>query len=418
VPQISSQATRQAILVGDTPFDSEHPPDRLALYGPDGTILNAETLKGADGLPGPPGIPGLNWRGDFNESADYVVNDAVYHDGSTWRATIPLPHPAPPPSEEGALETNPVYVDSGDWPPAPVDFPFSVAIPDDNTAQWRYFDLLTPGDVTFSWDSDDAIFTAPYTTDGTSYGPGLNPPNPFTVTLPAGRIWVDLQDTNIRSTPNVVNMTIALSNGATAAPSMPWLLVAKKGEDGTDGAPGAPGAPGADGADGGPVPVGGTTGQLLAKVSDVDGDVVWEDPPVGGGSSGGGWVIAQDDTQIPVPTDQSAIGPELDFVVGASGMALLHASFEAFNGASTCRLGISIDGGGNIAEATINSGVAQLFSLGFSDAAADLVSSGGVAVRPGAMLRLAPGAHTVRFVAGASNSGGQARKFRLAAQAL
>lgn len=47
---------------------------------------------------------------------------------------------------------------------------------------------------------------------------------------------------------------------------------------------GPAGADGADGADGSGVPAGGTTGQLLAKASETDGDVEWVDPLSGGAS--------------------------------------------------------------------------------------------------------------------------------------
>ena len=52
---------------------------------------------------------------------------------------------------------------------------------------------------------------------------------------------------------------------------------------GTPGAPGAPGAPGTDGTNGVGVPVGGTTGQVLAKNSAADYDTGWATPSGGGG---------------------------------------------------------------------------------------------------------------------------------------
>lgn len=58
------------------------------------------------------------------------------------------------------------------------------------------------------------------------------------------------------------------------------------GQDGAPGADGAPGTPGADGADGAPgqgVPVGGTTGQILAKSSNADYATAWVNPPEGTG---------------------------------------------------------------------------------------------------------------------------------------
>lgn len=48
------------------------------------------------------------------------------------------------------------------------------------------------------------------------------------------------------------------------------------GGTGPAGADGAPGADGADGADGVGIPVGGTTGQVLAKASNTDYDTTWE----------------------------------------------------------------------------------------------------------------------------------------------
>lgn len=53
------------------------------------------------------------------------------------------------------------------------------------------------------------------------------------------------------------------------------------GADGTPGDAGVDGLPGTDGTDGVGVPIGGTTGQVLAKASVVDHDTSWVDPPVG-----------------------------------------------------------------------------------------------------------------------------------------
>lgn len=407
--QISSQATRQAILVGDSSFDPDHPPANLALFAPDGTILNAETLKGADGAIGPTGLPGINWRGLYSEAADYLVNDGVFYEGSSWRALMPMIQPAAEPSETGALAQLPFY-EQGFWPAMTVGSPNTVIIPDPHTAQWRYFDLLTGGDVTFTWDSDQPVFIAPYDVAGNSHGPGVNPVSPFTVTLDAGRVWIDFQDETDPSPPNTVNLTVTLSNGAAVAPGLPWALVAKQGDAG---------AAGADGADGSGVPSGGTTGQLLAKSSDADGDVDWEDAPSGGGGggSGGGWTVAQDDTQVAIPANSSAFGPELDITVGASGMALLHVSFEGFNGAGTSMAELRIDGT-PLVTVTINSGVPQWCTLGYTGAALDfLVGGTDVVTRLGVMLRLAPGAHTIKLF-GVGNLGGQGRKFRLAAMAI
>lgn len=61
--------------------------------------------------------------------------------------------------------------------------------------------------------------------------------------------------------------------GATGATGPPGAT----GAQGDPGPQGVPGPPGADGADGLGVPPGGDTGQVLAKVSDVDNDTEWVD---------------------------------------------------------------------------------------------------------------------------------------------
>lgn len=55
-----------------------------------------------------------------------------------------------------------------------------------------------------------------------------------------------------------------------------WQLIAAKGDTG------ATGAAGADGVDGQGVPVGGTTGQVLAKKTNTDYDTEWIDETGGG----------------------------------------------------------------------------------------------------------------------------------------
>jgi len=69
-------------------------------------------------------------------------------------------------------------------------------------------------------------------------------------------------------------------------PTGPQGEVGPAGPQGETGATGATGPAGADGADGVGVPVGGTTGQILAKASATDYDTEWIAPPAGGGASG------------------------------------------------------------------------------------------------------------------------------------
>jgi hypothetical protein len=62
-----------------------------------------------------------------------------------------------------------------------------------------------------------------------------------------------------------------------------WVTIAgiqgEQGIQGIQGETGATGAVGADGADGLGVPVGGSTGQVLAKASATDNDTQWVDAP-------------------------------------------------------------------------------------------------------------------------------------------
>jgi len=81
---------------------------------------------------------------------------------------------------------------------------------------------------------------------------------------------------------------IAVDNGFEGDETA-WLA-SLKGETGDTGPAGAAGANGTDGApgdDGVGVPVGGTTGQVLAKIDGTDYNTEWVDPPAGGGGDSG-----------------------------------------------------------------------------------------------------------------------------------
>lgn len=96
------------------------------------------------------------------------------------------------------------------------------------------------------------------------------------------------------------------TNGVDGAqgPQGPQGLKGDKGDKGDPGDVGATGAQGPQGATGpaGPgVPTGGTTGQVLAKTTDVDYDSEWIDPPAGGG---GGTAL------IPISTDVDPATPD------------------------------------------------------------------------------------------------------------
>lgn len=85
---------------------------------------------------------------------------------------------------------------------------------------------------------------------------------------------------------------------------------------------GQDGADGVDGQDGVGVPVGGTTGQVLAKASNTDYDTQWVDQT--GGSSGGGTGPAGEDgkSAYEIAVDNGFVGTEqqwLDSLVGPQG---------------------------------------------------------------------------------------------------
>lgn len=65
-----------------------------------------------------------------------------------------------------------------------------------------------------------------------------------------------------------------------------------RGPEGPAGPQGVPGPQGIQGEPGVGIPDGGTTGQMLTKASDADGDFLWANPPAGGGSGVGEQYVA------------------------------------------------------------------------------------------------------------------------------
>lgn len=54
-----------------------------SLVGPQGP----QGIQGETGPIGPTGATGIEWQGEWNESSDYVNNDAVYYNGASWFAS-------------------------------------------------------------------------------------------------------------------------------------------------------------------------------------------------------------------------------------------------------------------------------------------------------------------------------------------
>lgn len=112
-------------------------------------------------------------------------------------------------------------------------------------------------------------------------------------------------------------------------PAGPTGAQGPQGEQGPAGLLGPPGLPGQDGAPGIGVPPGGTAGQLLAKDSDADGDVVWVD-------AAGGFVARDGDTMtgpLAAPSLQSSGSTPLatGFLLESGqdvGYAILHRTRE------------------------------------------------------------------------------------------
>jgi hypothetical protein len=152
-------------------------------------------------------------------------------------------------------------------------------------------------------------------TEGPAGPPGPpGPEGPPGAVGPAGLNWRGAYDPAVTYAKNDAVgyggaswFSLTASNAGNTPDSSPasWALLASQGARGPAGADGAPGAQGVKGdpgvkgdkgdpgvkGDPGPagpgVAAGGTTGQLLAKVSGADYATVWTDPPSGGSGGGG-----------------------------------------------------------------------------------------------------------------------------------
>lgn len=143
MPRISSEKTRQVILVKDPVFDDTQVPERLAMFDEehkmisinlvpkgewsgvtgyaendlvtfDGSTYLAKEAKDpvfGGGVPNPNpsvdtdtwellaarGEPGLNWRGTWATIETYTERDLVFYEGSSYRALMDVGLDAPPP---------------------------------------------------------------------------------------------------------------------------------------------------------------------------------------------------------------------------------------------------------------------------------------------------------------------------------
>lgn len=80
---------------GTMPIGPQGPQGDQGPIGPKGS-QGEEGPKGDQGVQGPVGPAGMTWRGVWNPEDDYVNDDSVYHEGSSWFAAgDPEPGEAP-----------------------------------------------------------------------------------------------------------------------------------------------------------------------------------------------------------------------------------------------------------------------------------------------------------------------------------
>lgn len=119
----------------------------------------------------------------------------------------------------------------------------------------------------------------------------------------------------------VEDQTIEASVAIASSPVIAQVTV-------TSGLPGLDGADGADGAPGQGVAVGGTAGQLLAKVDATDYNTEWVDAPTGGGGGGLVQLVTADVTRVADGANVYTNIPELEFVVpGGETKVVLYALY-------------------------------------------------------------------------------------------
>lgn len=88
---------------GTMPHGPEGPEGPAGPQGPIGPAgpQGVEGSKGDQGVQGPVGPAGMTWRGVWNPEDDYVNDDSVYHEGSSWFAAGD-PAPGEEPSTDSA----------------------------------------------------------------------------------------------------------------------------------------------------------------------------------------------------------------------------------------------------------------------------------------------------------------------------
>ena len=271
-----------------------------------GTVLTLERSTGddveIDGLPEPSGDLSnvdirVTWQSgvveidpidlvasDFTESGDRTIVTGGNEDFGRWAFWIPDSAPTP----------TIVVIGSGYSPVAILEAPISLTIDGISGRYWRVHSLLRPGnahnsEVLLVWsgglvtqsrglpgsDGDDGV-------RGSATGAGFRRSSATLSAIPSSGSATDgvltVYPTNIfGSIPAGTNPLWVYFYSIAADDTITWQRpVRVSGIDGT---------PGTSGDDGQGVLVGGTTGQIYAKASDVDYDTEWIDAPTGGGGT-------------------------------------------------------------------------------------------------------------------------------------
>lgn len=252
--RVTSQKTRQMLLVLDDTLDTDELPEKLALFdengdpidftagfisvptgGLAGQILGKHGDEDGDLQWFPVDEIGLNWKGDFDSGDAYSKNDLTSYEGSTWRATDDMgAGTAPTPGASGIAHVATAPRQGGYGYSVPSGEEFSGPLPNQTngfgiggTSNWLRVTGVPGTDVVIL----NTGRSMAYNTDGTyTTFPGQGSSNPVlgnrTVVMPAtGILWLEV-GTGDGVSP--WTMTLTYDSGVAAPPT--WVIVAEKGD--------------------------------------------------------------------------------------------------------------------------------------------------------------------------------------------
>ena len=299
MPRISSEKTRQVILVKDPVFDDTQVPERLALFDEEhqmisislvskgawsttagyaendlvtfeGSTYRAKVAKdpnltGNDppnvdadtwellASKGAPGIEGINWRDNWEALNTYSPRDAVFHAGSSWRALKEIgANGAPPDTPQGVIPGSGPYagLPSALWDISSNNRVGSISAGDQLVGNYRVdivrVPIATPGNLFlvidyFTIDGYLEAFNPDGTTAGASDDFGNYHTSAVNRTVVPGMYYFVFRSRSPGLVPNYT-ASITLSGGATfGTDTDPWKKISQKGDTGPIGPGGPPG---------------------------------------------------------------------------------------------------------------------------------------------------------------------------------